>query len=372
MSFKIGAIFVATLVILAVFIFIKINPQNTSTSKLPTSTTSEVEKNSSESGELITSKLLKAPLIEVVASNLRVPWAIAFLSSNEILVTERNGTLKKVSSGNVTTIAKIAEVKEVGEGGLLGVAVDPDFSSNNYIYLYFTFNSSGNKTINRVVRYKFLDNKLSELKIVSDNIPGALFHNGGRIRFGPDKALYITTGDAQEPSLSQNRDSLAGKILKVEDEKIEVFSLGHRNPQGLAWDESGKLWEVEHGSSAHDEINLIEQGSNYGWPDVIGNATKPGITSAILESGNNTWAPSGLAFFDGKLYFSGLRGSALFVYDIDQKKLNTYLENQFGRLRESILGPDGNLYLTTSNLDGRGVSKENDDKIIKINLSKLK
>lgn len=360
MSFKIGAVIIAVLIILVVGIFTRINTQSTSISQSPS--VSMAEKNSSEDAELV----------EVIAKDLKVPWAIVFLNEKDLLVTERNGTLKKVSSGNVTTIAKIAEVKEAGEGGLLGIAVDPDFSGNNYIYLYFTFNSDGNKTFNRVVRYKLTDDKLSDLKVVVDNIPGALFHNGGRIKFGPDKALYITTGDAQDPSLSQNKDSLAGKVLKVQSEKVEVLSLGHRNPQGLAWDKNGKLWEVEHGSSAHDEINFIEQGSNYGWPDVTGSATKPGITSAILESGNNTWAPSGLAFFDNKLYFAGLRGSALFVYDINSKSLNKYFENQFGRLREAILGPDGNLYLTSSNLDGRGVPKENDDKIIKINLSKLK
>ena len=262
------------------------------------------------------------PRLSVVAENLEIPWALAFLPDGRIIFTERPGRVKIIEkNGNVNTIANIAQVNHVGEGGLLGAAVHPDFDKNNFVYLYYTYSSTGENTLNRVARYRFSDEKLVDEKVIIDAIPGAANHNGGRLKFGPDKFLYITTGDAQNPSLAQNRDSLAGKILRVdEDGKAasgnpfgnRTYSYGHRNPQGLAWDEKGQIWETEHGPLARDELNLIKIGGNYGWPNVTGNQKAQGFESPILNSGIATWAPSGAAYLNGSVFFAGLRGNALF------------------------------------------------------------
>lgn len=318
--------------------------------------------------------------IRVIASGLNVPWALAFLPNNEILVTERVGKVKRISGeGQVIEIGAIAEVKQYGEGGLHGIALHPDFDKNGLVYFYYTFSSNGDNTSNRVVRFKLEDNQLKNQEIIVDNIPGAIFHDGGRIKFGPDKNLYITTGDARVPSLSQDTSSLAGKILRVTPEGKavsgnpfgnQVYSYGHRNPQGIAWDDQGRLWEVEHGESALDEVNLIEIGKNYGWPTIRGDQTRDGMISPIVHSGSATWAPSGMASKNGKLYFAGLRGVALFEINADPTNpdLKKSFENEYGRIREAILGPEGFLYITTNNTDGRGIPKANDDKIIRLKI----
>ncbi len=320
---------------------------------------------------------------EVIASRLEVPWALAFLPKGEIIVTERSGTVKKIKDENITTIDTLP-IKQVGEGGLHGVTLHPNFEQNNFFYFYYTYNASGDETLNKVVRFKFEDDKLTEERLIIDQIPGATFHDGGRIKFGPDRYLYITTGDAQNPSLAQEKNSLAGKILRVTDEGDPapgnpfnnlVYSYGHRNPQGITWDEQGRLWEVEHGQSATDEINLIEPGKNYGWPEITGTQTKIGMETPILQSGSDTWAPGGATFYrevtssayNGSIYFGGLRGQALYQYVISTKELKTHFKGKFGRIREVVLGPDNMLYITTSNRDGRGNPSPDDDKIIKIN-----
>ncbi|MBI2622355.1 PQQ-dependent sugar dehydrogenase, partial [Candidatus Microgenomates bacterium] len=165
----------------------------------------------------------------------------------------------------------------------------------------------------------------------------------------------------------QNPNSLAGKILRVNPiGEVEIFSLGHRNPQGITWDSEENLWEVEHGSSAFDEINLISKGKNYGWPDIRGDEEKQNMEKPVLHSGNDTWAPAGVAFHKGSLYFGGLRGQALYQYDIKNKQLKTHFKEQFGRIRDVIIGPDNMLYITTSNRDGRGSPSGDDDKIIRV------
>jgi glucose/arabinose dehydrogenase len=326
-------------------------------------------------------------LTTVIATNLDTPWAIAFLPDSSILVTERPGRLQHVVGNKVELVANINGVKEIGEGGLLGITLHPKFSENNFIYLYLTYSSNGNDTLNKVVRYKYLNNKLSDEKTIIDKIPGAANHNGGRIKFGPDQNLYITTGDAQVSSQAQNKSSLAGKILRVTDEgKIAsgnpfnspIYTYGHRNPQGIAWDLKGNLWATEHGKSlpsGFDEINLITSGNNYGWPTIEGDQKKEGMITPKLNSGaSNTWAPSGASFVNSSLFFGGLRGQALFEAVIENgnvTSLKKHFEGEFGRIREVILGPDNMLYITTSNNDGRGSPKPDDDKIIKVNPSKF-
>ena len=320
--------------------------------------------------------------IEVVVQKLDIPWEIVFLPNGDLLVTERSGKLLKIGS-ETKVIKEIERVKHIGEGGLLGLTLHPNFSVNNFIYLYSTTQDSNGIT-NRVERYRFSNDTLSERKVVLEKIKGSSNHDGGRIAFGPDRYLYITTGDAESPNLAQDKNSLNGKILRIKDDGSipednpfgnAVYSLGHRNPQGLAWDKNGTLWETEHGPSGiqtgNDEVNLITKGGNYGWPTIKGNQTKEGLIPPIIESGSkDTWAPSGMAYYNGSLFFSGLRGEALYEVKIrngNKLDLFTHFKQEFGRIRAVVLGPDGYLYLSTSNRDGRGQVREGDDKIIKIN-----
>lgn len=325
------------------------------------------------------------PRLSVVAENLEIPWALAFLPDGQIIFTERPGRVELIDKeGNVSAVASISQVKHIGEGGLLGVAVHPDFNENKFIYLYYTYSSTGENTLNRVARYRFENNILAEERVIIDAIPGAANHNGGRMKFGPDKFLYITTGDAQNPSLAQNKNSLAGKILRVTNEGLaasgnpfsnRIYSYGHRNPQGLVWDEKGQFWATEHGPLAHDELNLIEIGKNYGWPNITGSEKAAGMESPLLESGSSTWAPAGMTFVSKRnsLFFGGLRGNALFeaVVKDNRVELKEHLKSELGRIRDVVLGPDRFLYVTTSNRDGRGIPKAGDDKIIRVNPEKL-
>ncbi len=323
---------------------------------------------------------------EIVAKNLNIPWEITFLPDGDMLVTERPGTLKRIGKNQQNYT--INEVKHIGEGGLLGMALHPDFSQNNWIYFYYTTESKDTLK-NVVVRYNLDHKGLTNKTIILDNIPAARNHNGGRISFGPDGYLYITTGDAQNPQLAQDIKSLAGKILRVKDDgsipsenpySNEVYSYGHRNPQGIAWDNQFRLWATEHGRSGFysgfDELNLIQKGKNYGWPIIQGNETKNNMETPVINSGpNETWAPASLTFKDNSLFFTGLRGETLYQATIlpDNKvSLQKHFFQQFGRLRAITLGPDGYLYISTSNTDGRGFPKKNDDKIIKINLDYFK
>jgi glucose/arabinose dehydrogenase len=322
---------------------------------------------------------------KIIAENLDTPWAIAFLPDQSVLVTERQGRVIHITKDDQPKIvATITSAKEIGEGGLMGIALDPKFQTNNLVYLYYTYSGDQNKTLNRVVRMTYQNDQLSDEQIILNAIPGASNHNGGRIKFGPDGYLYIGTGDAQEPSQSQDTKSLAGKILRVTTDgkpapgnpyNNEVHSYGHRNVQGLTWDDKGQLWATEHGPSGlqtgYDEVNLIQAGRNYGWPTIQGDTTRQGMETAFSQSGRSTWAPAGIAFYQDTLIFGGLRGASLYTLSTSTKQLQQKLQNQFGRIREVIIGPDNYLYITTSNQDGRGTPKNGDDKIIKISLDQL-
>ena len=330
----------------------------------------------------------KSREISVVAQKLDTPWEIVFLPGGDALVTERQGTVRYINSGGESAsdpVTKITGVREVGEGGLLGMALHPNFSENGLIYFYYTYSGDANGTMNRVVRMTYKDRSLSNEEIIIDAIPGAQYHNGGRITFGPDGYLYVTTGDAQNSSLAQDKNSLAGKILRVTDTGKpapgnpfgnRVFSYGHRNPQGLAWDKQGQLWSTEHGrsgiQSGFDEVNLIQNGGNYGWPEIQGDEEREGMITPVKNSGAaTTWAPAGAAVFGDTLYFVGLRGSSLYEATIQGNSLgdlNELFHNEYGRLRVAVLGSDNFLYIATSNNDGRGDPLEGDDKIIKIPL----
>lgn len=320
------------------------------------------------------------PDIEIVAKNLEIPWEVAFLPNGEYLVSERPGRLLKI--GKNRTVIEVKGVKHIGEGGLMGLALHPDFKKNQLLYLYLTSEENG-QIVNRVERYLFNNNSLSQREVIIDGIAGARIHDGGRIEFGPDGYLYITTGDAGDESSAQDRNLLNGKILRVkEDGSIPaenpfgnaVYSWGHRNVQGIAWDNSGQLWATEHGRSGIrsglDELNLIIPGQNYGWPIIEGDESREGMKIPVIHSGaSDTWAPAGAEFIDGSIFFAGLRGAALYEAKIEKgkvKNIKLHFRKEFGRLRAVRLGPDGYLYITTSNRDGRGQALAEDDKLIRI------
>jgi len=318
--------------------------------------------------------------IEVYAKDLEVPWEIAFLPNGDMLVTLRKGELLLFRNKEIIKKFTIEGVSSQGEGGLLGVAISPDFEKNNHVYLYYTLKND-NKYENKVERFKLKDENLEKDKIILTDIRGNIYHNAGKIAFGPDNYLYITAGDALDEPLAQNKSVLAGKILRVDTEgkspkdnpfNNQVYSFGHRNPQGLTWDNEGNLWSTEHGqsglNSGQDELNKIKIGGNYGWPIARGSQDFPAYVSPVIQSGDKvTWAPGDTEYYAGSIFFTGLRGAGIYKYDILGKNLTKFLENDFGRLRAITLGPDGYFYVTTSNRDGRGTPKEGDDKILRIN-----
>jgi len=249
------------------------------------------------------------PDLEVIASDLQIPWEIVFLPDGDMLITERIGQLIRMESPSGERIVHVVEgVQPVGEGGLLGLALHPDFENNALIYLYLTTRSTSG-LVNQVVQYRLQDDRLSNRTVILDGILASSNHDGGRMAFGPDGMLYITTGDAEQPDLAQDTRSLNGKILRINpDGSIPpdnpfgnaVYSYGHRNPQGLAWDAAGRLWSTEHGpsglQSGFDELNLIIKGVNYGWPLIRGEQTRSGMQVQLIQSGaSDTWAPAELA-----------------------------------------------------------------------------
>ena len=325
---------------------------------------------------------------EVVAGGLTVPWSIDWLPDGTILFTERGGDLRAIVDGNLVPepLVSIASSGTV-EGGLLGLAVDPDFADNGYVYLYQTYKEDG--IMNKIVRYHVDGGAATEDAIILDGIPGGAVRDGGRIQFGPDGMIYAAVGEGGKPERAQDADSLAGKILRIgpdgsipADNPFEgspVWALGLRNPQGMDWDGAGNLIVADHGQAGQDELNLITAGANYGWPDLEGDAAAPGMSGPIIHSGNETWAPSGAEFYDGdkipqwtgKYFAAMLKGEHLRLFDIDPQSgavtsSEALLQDEFGRLRDVQTGPDGYLYLLTSNLDGRGEPADSDDRIIRL------
>lgn len=328
--------------------------------------------------------------VEVIAENLYVPWAMDISNEGKIYFTERSGAIRIIEDGKLLIQPLItfgAPFVSRGEGGLMGIALDPNYSQNHYMYVMHSY-AEGNRIYNRVVRLIENNNRASIDRVLLDRIPGGKIHNGGRLKIGPDKKLYITTGDAGNSALAQDLRSIAGKILRIEldgsvpkDNPIAnspIYSLGHRNPQGLAWNLKNILYASEHGQLAHDEINIIQPGGNYGWLLVQGyeESQEVKIQKPLIHSGAETWAPSGIAFvnqgpWQGKLLVANLRGQQLLAISLNKegtvvKNVESWFKNQYGRLRDVIQGKDGSIYLTTSNRDGRGNPNITDDKIIRL------
>jgi aldose sugar dehydrogenase len=334
---------------------------------------------------------------EIVVEDLEIPWAMDFSPDKRLFFTEREGRVKVLDDNNISTLLEIrVEAKRNDEGGLLGLTLSPNFTSDNYIYIYYTYSEQSN-VMNRVSRFTLLHSELIDEKIIIDKIPGGRVHNGGRIKFGPDGKLYVTTGEIWQRRLAQDLSSLGGKILRLNPDgsippdnpwrESPIFSYGNRNSQGIDWHPiTGTLFASEHGPSgennwrAHDEINIIKPGKNYGWPEVIGSPDHPDFENPLINTGDETWAPSGICFYSGNrfiewknaLLVANLRGRHLRVIKLDGSDYEKVLSSkpvyngELGRLRDVIMGPDEFIYLCTSNRDGRGDPMKEDDMIIRI------
>jgi aldose sugar dehydrogenase len=319
--------------------------------------------------------------IEVVARGLVTPWALAFAPDGRLFVTERPGRIRLIAAGRLQR-KPVAELKVVerGESGLMGMALDPHFDDNGFLYVCYTADIGG-RGVNRLSRLTFRDGAAAGELLLLDRLPAAEMHDGCRVKFGPDGKLYFSLGDAGVAELAQRLDSLAGKILRVNPDGSvpadnpfagsPVYSFGHRNPQGLAWDRDGRMIAAEHGPTGRDEINLIRPGANYGWPRVRGKAGDSRYVDPLIESGDDTWAPSGIAIHNGDLFVAGLRGQQLYRMtigrDLEVTRAASLLERTYGRLRDVVVGPEGALYVTTSNRDGFTTDiDDDDDRILKV------
>ncbi|MCB8910310.1 MULTISPECIES: PQQ-dependent sugar dehydrogenase [Rhodococcus] len=323
----------------------------------------------------------------IVASGLDTPWGVAFLPGGSALVTERNtGRIVEITDGEVREVGRVGETLAQGESGLLGIAVSPTFDTDRFVYLYVTTGSD-----NRVLRAVFDGTTLAEPEVILDGIPAGRIHDGGRMIFGPDGMLYVATGEAGRRELAQDPNSLGGKILRITgdgepapgnpDPASPVYSLGHRNVQGLAFDDRGRLWASEFGQNDVDELNLVTAGANYGWPVVEGAGGSDEFVDPVLTWPVSQASPSGLAWFEGSLWMATLRGERLWRIDVQDTDVQDtdvqgtaatatdFFVGEYGRLRTVVAAPDGSLWLTTSNRDGRGSPAGDDDRILRIEIS---
>ncbi|MFE6305811.1 PQQ-dependent sugar dehydrogenase [Nocardiopsis sp. NPDC057823] len=316
----------------------------------------------------------------VHATGLEVPWGAAVLPDGSVLVAERDSgeVVRVAEDGTAATVGSVEGVSPGGEGGLLGLAVDPAFPNEPYVYVYFTSSSD-----NRIARLEYDPQEgLTGQETLLDGIPAAGNHNGGRIAFGPDGFLYAGTGDAGDPSLSQDRDSLGGKILRITTEGEPAgdnpfgnaaYSYGHRNVQGLAWDEEGRLYATEFGQNEWDEVNLIEPGGNYGWPEVEGEGGGDGFVDPLVTWTTDEASPSGAAVAGGSLWVASLRGARLWEVPLTGDggvgEPTAHFTGEYGRLRTVVVTSEGDaLWLSTSNRDGRGDPAEEDDRLFLVPL----
>lgn len=336
--------------------------------------------------------------VATVAEGLEVPWSMDTAPDGRIFFTERGGRVWIIGAdGSIPAEPALSIDAGIVEGGLLGIALHPSFPDEPHAYVYHTYREFFS-VLNRVVRYTEDGGALRDPKVIIDGIPGGPVHDGGRIRFGPDGMLYVATGDAGNVRLSRDIGSTAGKILRIAPDGSvpadnphagsPVYSSGHRNPQGLDWHPAtGALVASEHGPSGErgfgqDEINVIEAGADYGWPEAVGDEGAEGTVAPAAHSGKDTWAPSGASFytsgaipeFEGRLLVAALAGKRLLAVSLDAgaggslsvSGIDDHLAGEYGRLRDVVDGGDGSVYVLTSNRDGRGSPAESDDRILRL------
>ncbi len=350
-------------------------------------------------GETATTEAGKTQFrIETVITGLEVPWSIVFVPDGRIFITERPGRVRVVENGKLRAepLGDIQDVEPSGESGLMGLTLHPQFAQNHLLYVAYAYRGDGKR--DRVVRYRETGSALVDRQVIIEDIPAAQFHAGCRLRFGPDGKLYITTGDATDRQLAQRLDSLGGKILRLNDDgtvppdnpfvnqpgaRPEIWSYGNRNSQGIDWQPGANvMFETEHGPSGFDgpgggdEVNIIEKGKNYGWPVIHHTQTREGMESPLLEYTPAVAPASGMFYrgsafheFRGNFFFGCLRGACIVRVVLDGKRVvsqERLLEGSYGRIRDVAEGPDGSIYFSTSNRDGRGTPASNDDRILKM------
>ncbi|MFF5017463.1 PQQ-dependent sugar dehydrogenase [Streptomyces sp. NPDC001165] len=322
-------------------------------------------------------------VLRTVAEGLKTPWGLAPLPGGGLLVSSRDeGTITRIDekTGRKTELGKVSGVSPAGEGGLLGIALSPDYASDHMIYAYFTSASD-----NRIVRMLYDEQKpageqLGAPDTVFRGIPKGIIHNGGRIAFGPDGMLYAGTGESGNRGLAQDKKSLGGKILRLTPEGepapgnpfpgSPVYSYGHRNVQGLAWDSRQRLFASEFGQDTWDELNAIKPGDNYGWPEAEGRSSQAGFHNPIAQWHTDDASPSGIAYVDGVIWMAGLKGKRLWRIPLRGTEAaaapQAFLTGEYGRLRTVVAAGGDKVWLVTSNTDGRGTPKKGDDRVLEV------
>ncbi|AYL38864.1 glucose sorbosone dehydrogenase [Streptomyces fungicidicus] len=325
-------------------------------------------------------------VVRTVATGLNSPWGLAPLTDGDLLVSSRDeATITRVDgkTGRKTELGEVPGVSPAGEGGLLGIVLSPEYASDHMIYAYFTSASD-----NRVVRMIYDERKpagqqLGAPDTVFRGIPKGMIHNGGRIAFGPDRMLYAGTGESGDTGLSQDKESLGGKILRLTPDGepapgnpfpgSAVYSYGHRNVQGLAWDGKQRLFASEFGQNTWDELNAIEPGANYGWPEAEGRSDDSAFKNPVEQWSTDEASPSGIAYAEGSIWMAGLRGERLWRVPLKGTEASAdpqaFLEGEYGRLRTVAAAGGDKLWLVTSNTDGRGNPKKGDDRILELEVS---